>query len=76
MQFRPARMLLWAQKKLPLSLLVDSGADDSFIDKSLARQVGLPLEALSEPKTVLDLDGRTLAQITHRTVVLCSQSAD
>lgn len=45
----------------PLWLLVDSGADDSFIDESLARQAGLPLEALSEPKMVLDLDGRALA---------------
>lgn len=42
--------LLWAQESLPLSLLVDSGADDSFIDELLARHVGLPTIALAEPK--------------------------
>lgn len=42
--------LLCTQEMLPLSLLADSG--DLFIDESLARQAGLPLEALSEPKTV------------------------
>lgn len=56
--------LLWAQKTLPLTLLIDSGADDSFNDANLVQQVGLLLESLPQAKTVLDLDGRMLAKVT------------
>lgn len=59
--------LLWARESLPLPLLVDSGADDSFIDESLAMQAGLPTVALWEPKSVQDLNGRLLARATHKT---------
>lgn len=62
--------LLWAYEKLPLKLLVDSGADDSFIDENLARQAGLPLVELPEPKEILDLNGHTLAKVKHRTDLL------
>lgn len=56
---------------MPLvSFLVDSGADDSFIDESLAKHAGLPLVSLAEPREVLALDGRPLARITHRTDTL------
>lgn len=41
--------------------------DDSFIDENLARQAGLPLFKLPEPKEILDLDGHTLAKVMHRT---------
>lgn len=64
------RTLLWAHEKLPLSLLINSGADDSFIDGNLARQAGLPVVELTDPKTVLDLNGGTLARVTHRTETL------
>lgn len=53
-----------------MSFLLDSGADDSFIDTGLAERAGLPLEALAEPKQVLGLDGRVLARVTHRTALL------
>lgn len=56
--------LLWGQKELPFSFLIDSGADYSFLDEGLARQAGLPLKALSEAKVVLDLSGRVLARVT------------
>lgn len=42
-------------------------ADDSFLDESLARQAGLSLIELAEPRTVQDLNSRTLARATHRT---------
>lgn len=51
-------------------LLVDSGADDSFIDETLARHAGLPLVELEEPHVVQDLDGRTSARSSHRTALL------
>lgn len=44
---------LWAYEKLPLTLLVDSGADDSFNDENLAKQAGLPLVELLEPEEIL-----------------------
>lgn len=62
--------VLWAYEKLPLKLLVDSGADDSFVDENLARQAGLPLVELPEPKEILDLNGHTLAKVKHRTDLL------
>lgn len=31
-------VLLWAQERLPLSMLIDSSVDDSFIAESFARQ--------------------------------------
>lgn len=49
-----------------LSFLIDSGADDSFIDEDLEGQAGLPVVELSEPKTVLDLNGCTLARVRLR----------
>lgn len=48
-------------------VLIDSGADDSFIDADVVRQLGLnttPLEGAVEAAT---LDGRLLARITSRT---------
>lgn len=50
--------------------MVDSGADNSFVDENLARQAGLPLVELAEPCTVEDLNGCTLARATHHTASL------
>lgn len=49
--------LLWGSASLPVPLLVDSGADDLFINDSLARQARLPLVELPKPRTLLDLNG-------------------
>lgn len=62
--------LLWGDSSLPVPLIVDSGANDCFIDKTLAREAGLPLVKLPEHRTVHDLNGRTLARATHRTTSL------
>lgn len=62
--------LLWGNSSLPVPFMVDSGADDSFIDENVARHAGLPLVELTEPRTVQDLNGRTLARATHRTTSL------
>lgn len=63
------RTLLWAHEKLPLSFLINSGANDSFIDLKSGK-AGLPVVELTDPKTVLDLNGRTLARVIHRTEAL------
>ena len=69
----PPRLLVkgtvsWSQVSLPLSVLVDSGSDDNFIDSSFIAQSHIPSELLPQPKEVFALDGRLLARITHRTV--------
>ena len=69
----PPRLLLkgtvsWSQVSLPLSVLVNSGADDNFIDSDFITQSNLPSEPLPRPKNVFALDGRLLARVTHRTV--------
>lgn len=53
--------ILGAKSSTPLLTLVDSGADDSFIDSSRVTEAGLPVEQLSQPKDVNTLDGRLLA---------------
>lgn len=53
--------------ELPLLALVDSGADDCFLDKELAMRSGIPVETLEAPLTANAIDGRLLAQVTQRT---------
>lgn len=48
-------------------VLVDSGADESFMDIGLAERLGLDLVPLQEPLEVNALDGRLLCKITQRT---------
>lgn len=55
---------------LPVSFLIDSDADVSFIDEELAKQAGLPLVELAEPWMVFDLNGRALTRVTHCTAPL------
>ena len=57
----------WSQVSLPLQVLVDSGADDNFIDSDFVLQSDLPTEPLPEPKDVFALDGKLLVRVTHRT---------
>ena len=69
----PPRLLVkgtvsWSQVSLPLSVLVDSGADDNFTDSDFIIQSNIPSEPLPQPKEVFALDGRLLARVTHRTV--------
>ncbi|KAJ0022316.1 hypothetical protein NQD34_009806 [Periophthalmus magnuspinnatus] len=49
---------------LPVVALVDSGAEEDFIDKRLAEQFGIKLEALEWPLDAWALDGRSLAHVT------------
>ncbi|KAK7918601.1 hypothetical protein WMY93_009885 [Mugilogobius chulae] len=51
---------------LPLLALIDSGAEENFLDQRVAEQAGIKLEALRSPVTTLALDGRLLAYVTHR----------
>lgn len=63
-------MLLWLHVSISLSFLVDSDADDCFVNQDLVKQANIPFETLAEPKNILDLDGKTLAKVTHSTAPL------
>lgn len=49
--------------------LVDSGADNCFIDQT-GQTSGVPTKALPQPRTILDLDGKPIATVTHHTMFL------
>ncbi len=50
-----------------LLALVDSGADENFLDINLASQAGIPVEPLDRYMDADALDGRLLAGVTHKT---------
>uniref|UniRef100_A0A3P9HCQ1 Gypsy retrotransposon integrase-like protein 1 n=1 Tax=Oryzias latipes TaxID=8090 RepID=A0A3P9HCQ1_ORYLA len=50
-----------------LSALIDSGAEHSFIDSNLVRQLKLPVESLDVPVKAAGLGGKQLSRITLRT---------
>lgn len=63
--------LFWKGQSIQISALIDSGADESFIDTALASQLDLPTVGLDQPLRASALDGRLLANVTHRTVPVC-----
>uniref|UniRef100_A0A674P5X9 Gypsy retrotransposon integrase-like protein 1 n=1 Tax=Takifugu rubripes TaxID=31033 RepID=A0A674P5X9_TAKRU len=62
--------LSWDKESIPVSVLIDSGADESLMDFSLARQAGIPLVPLDRSLSPQAIDGRSLGNITHRTIPL------
>lgn len=66
-------MQKFPQNSFPPQVLVDSGADDNFIDSELCTQANLSTEALPVPKKVFALNGQLLALVTHHTAPLTSQ---
>ena len=67
----PSRPLTHAQlsclgKMHTVAVLIDSGADASLLDITLAFQMGLGREALEKPINATALDGRLLCRVTHR----------
>uniref|UniRef100_A0A674NB00 CCHC-type domain-containing protein n=1 Tax=Takifugu rubripes TaxID=31033 RepID=A0A674NB00_TAKRU len=62
--------LSWDKESIPVSVLIDSGADESLMDFSLARQAGVPLVPLDRSLSPQAIDGRSLGNITHRTIPL------
>lgn len=60
--------LCFQQHNFPLTALVDLWADNCFLDKEFALRSIIPLEPLGNPFRANTLDGRLLAQVTHRSV--------
>ncbi|KAL0192526.1 hypothetical protein M9458_010822, partial [Cirrhinus mrigala] len=61
--------ILMGHQRIETTAFVDSGAAGNFIDQAYAAQMGIVIEALSQPLKVTAIDGRplTLSPITHRT---------
>lgn len=55
---------------LPLTALIDSGAEGNFLDRDFAHEAGLEVESLTTPLVATTLDGKLLSKVTHRTVPL------
>lgn len=64
----PAKLIFHSRTHL-CEALIDSGAEKSFIDESLARELDIPLILLQEPLRVSALKGNLLA-VTHCTQVI------
>ena len=60
-------MIHWTKHTLPVDVLIDSGADDSFIDIGLVREHNLPVYRLNQPKKVLAIGGQPIDSVTHKT---------
>lgn len=50
-----------------ISVFIDSGADENFMDTGLATQLGLTCTPLPAPAPARALDGHVLDTVTHRT---------
>lgn len=62
--------LLWKLESLHLNFLVDSVADGWFISQEVVEQAKIPQWNYTMKDTILDLNGRILVKVTHRTIPL------
>lgn len=60
--------LCWRDLSVPVAALMDSGAEDNFVDGELVLQLGIPTEPLEMPLTARTLNGLRLTRVLHRTV--------
>jgi hypothetical protein len=49
-------------------VLIDSGADESFMDATNVSELGIPIQPLSVPMDARALDGCSIDRVTHSTV--------
>ena len=59
--------LEWAGRARKTSALLDSGAEDSFLDATVTAQWGVPLLEVSKPLVASSLNGQWLGRITKAT---------
>ena len=60
--------LVWQSQAFPLSALIDSGADESFLDRGVFTQLILDTVPLDSPLDANALNGQLLARVCERTV--------
>jgi hypothetical protein len=61
-------ILLWGDQSKSLRVLIDSGADESFMDATLVSELGIPTQLLSVLMDARAMDGRSIGRVTHSTV--------
>lgn len=66
--FQVKTTLCWKSVSLLISALVDSGAEESFLNADLVRQLTIPTVPLKEPLAACSLNGLCLAKVSCRTV--------
>ena len=59
---------MWQVQTLPFTILLDSGADESFIDRELVRKLEIDTVPFDPPSESQALDGKTLTRVERRTV--------
>ena len=60
-------ILLWGNQYKSLWVLIDSGANESFLDATLDCELNIPTQLLSTPMEVRALDGRPIGRVTRIT---------
>ena len=60
-------ILLWGDQSKSLRVLIDYGADESFLDTTLTSELNIPTQPLSIPMDVRVLEGRSIGRVTHNT---------
>ena len=53
-------LVLWGDQSKSLRVLIDSGEDESFMDATIASELGIPIQPLSVPMDVRSLDVRSI----------------
>jgi hypothetical protein len=61
-------ILLWGDRSKSPRVLIDSGADESFMDTTLVSDLGISTQLLSIPMDARALDGCSIGRVTHSTV--------
>jgi hypothetical protein len=51
-------------------VLIDSGADENLMDATIAMELGIPTRPLSVPLDTRALDGRSIGEVPHGTVLV------
>lgn len=64
------QLLVSPKNSLDLSALIDSGADECFMDQNLADQLQLQLQLLLKPCQVCALEGHLLSWVIQQTLPL------
>ncbi|KAL2083808.1 hypothetical protein ACEWY4_021581, partial [Coilia grayii] len=57
----------WGRQHRTFQVLIDSGADESFIDASLASQLNIPTSPIQTPLVARALNGTLLGKVSHTT---------
>jgi hypothetical protein len=67
-------ILMWRDQSKSLWVLIDSGADESFMDATMVSELGIPTQPLSVPMDSRAPDGCSIGSVTDSDMVQLDQS--